>query len=550
MANGLATTWNVLAQTRNRAAVSVLSAALRSPSVELQVGAIRASIERKDRNCHELLIRRFDTLSETEQAVLCEAHHNMPFRMAAALGAAVLSGDAAMCANACRILVSSRDYELFPLLVRGAENPKHRHAEQVNAATLQLANRLHQDLAEGAADNGPRHRDPYFVRRQAVRALESAVQNYSRHKRLEILEAFLLVAPPDNPTLVRILRDFAYPCHKQVMASLSLSKVPAMIELLVALLHDAAIPESTLQIIARRTDRRFLDVLLHGQKQPVALRVLKNMSRLRNVTWLEREREVLLELDGRAQTVAVELAQASGLDRDCVLELLTMLMKRGTAEGRWASCRALAEFRGEQADALVREALDDPDYGVCVAAVAQLRQRQFADSLTTLVALLDSPQSEIRDAARSSLAEFNFVRYRAMFELLDEKTLRTTGRLVLKVDESSHQRLAEELSSPSPASRRRGIAMTAAMDAVDDLRDLLATLAEDEEAGVRLDAVAALGQGSGPRVISALTLATQDPHLSVRDAAAISLEKVRSRRPALEEVSRFAFSAAGTGRHR
>ena len=120
-----------------------------------------------------------------------------------------------------------------------------------------------------------RHRDPYFVRRQAVRALESAVQSYPRHKRLEILEAFLLVAPSDNSTLVRILRDADYPCHRQVMSSLSSSKVPAMIERLVELMHDTVIPDSTLEIIARRTDRRFLDVLLHGQKQPVALRVLK-----------------------------------------------------------------------------------------------------------------------------------------------------------------------------------------------------------------------------------------------------------------------------------
>ena len=85
MPNGLQTTWKVLAQTRNRAAVPMLAAALRSPSVELQAGAIRASVQRKDRACHEFLIRCFATLSETEQTVLCEAHHDIPFRMSPAL---------------------------------------------------------------------------------------------------------------------------------------------------------------------------------------------------------------------------------------------------------------------------------------------------------------------------------------------------------------------------------------------------------------------------------------------------------------------------------
>jgi HEAT repeat protein len=151
----------------------------------------------------------------------------------------------------------------------------------------------------------------------------------------------------------------------------------------------------------------------------VSLRVLKNMSRLQSVAWLESARETLLELDGKGQAIAVELAQASGVGRNAVLDIVTMFLRQGAAEGRRASCRALAEFRGADADALVREALDDPDSGVRAAAVAQLRDRQLPDALPTLVALLDAPQSEVRDAARSSLAEFNFVRYRAMFELLD-----------------------------------------------------------------------------------------------------------------------------------
>ena len=94
------------------------------------------------------------------------------------------------------------------------------------------------------------------------------------------------------------------------------------------------------------------------------------------------------------------------------------------------SCTALARFRNHQADALVRAALDDPDAGVQAAAVRQLRQRGFPDALSLLVSLLESRSIEVRDAARTSLAEFNFIRYRAMFDLLDEKALKSTGVLV------------------------------------------------------------------------------------------------------------------------
>jgi HEAT repeat protein len=111
--------------------------------------------------------------------------------------------------------------------------------------------------------------------------------------------------------------------------------------------------------------------------------------------------------------------------------------------------------------------------------------------------------------------------------------------LVWKVDESSPQRLGEELSSPSSSIRRRGIAMAVAMGAADEMAHQLVVLAEDEDVGVRLEAVGALALCTGQEVISALVLATQDPHLSVRDAAAASLERVRARDTARSEPAAF-----------
>ena len=145
------------------------------------------------------------------------------------------------------------------------------------------------------------------------------------------------------------------------------------------------------------------------------------MKRMQPVVWLESHRENLLELDGRAQAVAVDLATASDVSREALFELLSTFMRGGMAEGRRASCQALAQFNDAKSDALVFAALDDPDAGVQAAAVRQLRPRRLPDALQRLVALLDSPSSEVRDAARSSLAEFNFIRYRAMFDLLDER---------------------------------------------------------------------------------------------------------------------------------
>jgi hypothetical protein len=538
--DGLQTTWNVLTQTRNRAAVPVLAAALESRATDIHADAVRASVHRKDTASHEQIIRRFKQLGDGEQQVLRAAHREAPYRMAAALSAAVLHGDAEQCENACRIVVECQDYDLLPVLVRAAENRKHRHLVQVSSAMLQLANRLHQHLAGPNENTYVGQRNLFFVRRQAVRALERSLADYAKHQRLEILEAFLLVAPAENAMLERIVQDTRHPCHQQVLSSLSSSKVPALMEHLVTLLDDPSAPLGVLQIIAERTDRRFLDLLLHELTPTAPPRVLQNVARLDRVAWLESERELLLDLDGPAQAVAVELAVESGIGRSAVFELLAMFMRRGRPEARRASCRALVGFCSSEADSLVLAAVTDPDPGVQAAAAAQLRQRHAPNALPMLVRLLDSPAAEVRDAARSSLAEFNFVRYRAMFEMLDEKTLRTTGVLVRKVDPSCFFRLTEDLASPSATTRRRGMAMAIAMDATMEVRDKLIMLAEDEDAAVRLEAVMALGLCRGREVVSALQMAAHDPHFTVGDAAAKSLEQVRTRDPA---ASRGTYAA-------
>jgi HEAT repeat protein len=150
------------------------------------------------------------------------------------------------------------------------------------------------------------------------------------------------------------------------------------------------------------------------------------------------------------------------------------------------------------------------------------------DALKHLVARLDSPSAEVRDAARSSLAEFNFIRYRAMFDLLDEEAQRTTGSLVYKVDSSACDRLIEELTSPSVTSRIRGIEMAVAMQASQDVVEVLIELSVHENVAVREEAVTALGHCHGTRVVEALEEAARDSNRSVAEAAVHSLNRSRT----------------------
>jgi HEAT repeat protein len=518
MSAGLHQTEQALVRARNRAVLPVLALALQSRSAEVRATAIRATLRRQDVESHAQLVRFFDKLTPADREVLRETHLHMPHHAAPALKRAVLEGDAEQCGNACEWILLCRDREQFPTLVRALEKPGHRYTSRVATAVLQFATHLHDDLLAWV-QGGRIGTDPSFARHQALNALERSLKRNVAHHPTEVVEAFLLLAPSDHPALTNLLRNAKHSCHAQVVEMFSSNRAPAAMERLVALLRDTDAPPAVLEAIGRRTDHEFIEFLLHELKYPAPLRVLQNMKRLTSIVWLEDKLDNLLEFDGRSQAIAIELAAASGIDRGSLFAILKQIMRHGLGEGRRAACQALAGVETPEANELVLAALNDPDSGVQAAAVRQLRPRQIANALQLLVARLESPFAEVRDAARSCLAEFNFVRYRAMFELLDEKAARTTGMLVRQVDGSVRDKLVEDLTSASLTTKQRAIEMTLAMGAADDVRDQLIALTHHENAAVRKEAVAALEFAGGGDVTRALELAVRDSFTSVADTA-------------------------------
>lgn len=541
---GLRTTCQVLTTSRNRAVLPVLLAGMRSSSAEVRADVIFAAIRRHDRATHTQLVRHFANLDDTDQAILCEAHRAMPHHAGPVLRQAVLGADPELCENSCEIILAACDFELLPTLLKAAENRNHPYHDNVLAAVSGLADSLYHELALWAGSDSKTGRDPSFTRHHVLHALEVSLSRFAQHTSTEILGAFLLLAPPDNNTFQKILRDQTHAAHHALVGALSASQDSAIIERLVELLRDTDAPPAALKLIAERDDEAFLNILLHELKHPVSVRVMHNMKRMRHVSWLESHRRHLLEMDGRAQLVAVDLAASSGINSDSLFELLSDLLRDGMAEGRRASCQALAKFTEEEADALIVAALNDPDAGVQAAAVRQLRPRRIPDALQRLVAFLDSRSAEVRDAARSSLAEFNFIRYRSMFDLLDEESARTTGKLVRKIDASASQKLAEDLASPSLTTRLRGIEMAIAMAAADDVQPQLMELARHENGTVRKEAVLALGYCAGVDNLRALEAATHDLVGSVSEAARQSLARVKR-----ETTGADRSTAQNTGRH-
>jgi hypothetical protein len=501
----------------------VLLVAIGSQHEAIRLGAIRALVDRRNHAGHREILERFPHYNDRAQAVVTETLRRSTHRMKPALEEAITAENLDLCESACHLITQGRVYELMPTLVTVAENRVHRHSARAAATLVQLAQLLHQEVTGEASE---RTCDPMFVRRQMLPAIEKAIVNYDKHRRLEIVDAFLLVVPPANKTLLDVLTNSGRTCHQTIVQSFGTSAVTSVLQLLVEMLHDTTTPRAVLEIVAQRRDRKFLDYMLHHVGAPASLRVQENMRRLFAVPWLEDAREVLLELDGPAQAVAAELAVASSINRNRQFELLRFLLRRGRPEARRACCEAMNRFHDRESDECIAVALKDSDPRVQAVAIKQIRRRHIPNAMERLVGYLDHPAAEVREAARESLAEFNFARYETSFDHLDPEMRTLTGRIVCRVDASTTERLVNLLGSAAPSARIRAIEMAKAMNYADNVLESLIALARDIDPAVRAEAVSALATCSREEALEALERSEQDPNYSIREAAAAGVDAI------------------------
>lgn len=540
MATGPAATFQLLARTDNQAADALLVAALGSTAATVRAAAVRAALERRSRGVLVEVVRRTDEFDDAVSAVVRE----LPGRLWQTMREFVLGGDPKEVAVACRAAVRFHEYELIPTLIAVLEESGNPNADLAGRTLVELSEVLYHDLAT-TRDERRRH-DPQAAKRHALAALEPSAQRYEKHRRLEVIEAFLQLAPRDNAVLLRILcdaRDAAFVPMQQVLA---VDERPGVLRLLLGYLEDPTPPWSVTAALFRRTDRRCIESLLKRIGAEPSPSVRANLRRIETIAWLDDETLVASLDDARLQAL-VRLTTAAGLKPERALEVLLKLARGGSPVGRRAALEALADRRGVAVNERILRSLADPDAGVRAAALRQLRPRGIPGALTTLIEALDDPADEVRDAARANLEEFSFRRFHAAYELLDEDVRRTTAGLVRRVDPASAARLRDEMRSAQGKRRMRALEIVAAMELTAELLPVVLECADDGDHLVRAEAAKALGAVDGDEVRTALVGLTADSSFAVRDAAAESLRQaeVRAGRNAGPSAPLAASSAGG-----
>jgi len=515
--HGLDVTFKVLGKTRNEAAVDVLLPALDGAHQAVQDGALGAMLSRRGGAAQRELLRRWPNMPQPWK----ERIKDRPGRLNRALRDAILDTNRQSCAVACEAVRWLGEYDLAPALINAAEDTANPNAELVATTLLQLVAHLYDELA--APRDYSRRRDPQIVRGHVVSSLELSLERFDHHRRLEIVESLLMLASRDNATVKRVLFDPHHQAYLAVVDTLTHSPRPGVMRLLLSWLDDPQAPSAALTVVSHRNDPTFLKHLFRKIGHEPSGVAKCNLRRMRAFGWIQKDLGFLERLDASAQYSAVQMTMASGMNRLDVFKLVSHLMTYGNPGGRRAASRALAEFKGVQANQLALAALNDDDPQVQANVVVQLRDRGIPGALNQLIALLDSPHRVVADAARSCLPEFSFQRFLSSYELLDDETRETTGMLVRKVDPATLPKLEDELMLPDASRRLRALDIARCMECVDQLEDAVLETLADTDHLVRTRAATVLAQCTTERARDALQDALNDRSFAVREAAEASL---------------------------
>ncbi|MGA2798716.1 MAG: HEAT repeat domain-containing protein [Thermoguttaceae bacterium] len=519
MTVGLATTFSVLSKTDNESAVRILLPALDSPNATIQEGALAALLTRRNPSGQVEILRRIPTLSQRWKFII----HQHAGRLTGTMRDAMLGSDQTQYRNACTAAVMFGDYDLIPTLLTVLEDTSQSKSDTAAEALMQLAVQLYDEVAH-PGENGAR-RDLQWIHQHVASCLETSVQRFGRHRRREVIEAFLLLVKSKNAAIDQILKNAHHVSHLVLIDVMSRSTHDGIVRLLLDFFDNPQAPLAALNVAANRCDMKFIRDFLNKVDRNHSGAVLQNLKRMGNVAWLGNCKKIVGGLDDAGQHSFVFLVMSLGMSQSRVFSVIEFILQHGKPGGRREAARALTAFNGAEANMLALKALDDDDPQVQANVLPHLRRRGIPGALQRLVQMLDSPHLVVRQAARNALGEFSFARFLGTFEMLEGEALKTTAAIVKKIDQHTIPLLREELRAPARFRRLRGLQIVQAMDVACLVEETIIELLRDEDEMLRTEAAVTLAGCRSPAARSALEKAARDGSPAIREAAQKNLNE-------------------------
>jgi len=528
MARGVDLTLQVIARSKNQAAIGLLESAFQSTNELIRKLAGKILVSRRSGKGLEAIIRNFDpNVPDLVALVNTNRETLMP-----GLHGAIIDKDIALARQAFRLAYTQNFYEVLPTLTAYCLGPgsQEKSGLSLQADFLKFLSKFTAALEKN--DPSEHHLLYNTVLPAFSKTLIQKIKEYRFTRQELTLTVYLRLYPFFSE--VRFDRDLYLqlrlpnsPVYVATYRRLLNESEPYLFQLIIRCLDRLNPPPIVPQILSERADILFLEVLFKSIKKPLSLELKTNLAKLPPLAWIGQIDSFLNEFDTDAQCGLVLLLQNLTLKDEELETYLLKIFERGRGAGRLAALSALATFSGAVVDRFIWEASGDADPIVQAEALNQLNLREMPGATSRIMQFVESPHEEVRNTIQKLLPNFRFQRFIQTFDQLDDEHRRRMFNVVRNLDKQTPDELTNMLSTGEPLLRAKALlCIDYCLAIVPLIEDALCdVLAHDEMPKLRCKAAEQLAAGRRDESRMALVQALhRDTSPEVRAAAKTSLE--------------------------
>ena len=505
--HGLPLAYQILAKTRNEAAVDALIQLLSSDDPQTCEFSINALLHRREPRAAELIVHKWGQLTELERS---KFKARKGWLLDAIRKSFEQGGDDQ--SHAIKIAGYLRLTEVFGELMVLAESAANGEVK-TDATKAVIA--IVAPLGSAARDDRdqPSQRGPVLAR------LNDSLKSFSNHRNPHLVDAFLMASTWGDGNLREILsRPSAE--RSLVCKRLAATRHPNAIDLLAGFIRRRKVTSSVLDIIKTRTDDAFRNALLNRIGTSISTPVQSNLREVGIPKCLASGRDLVDQIPQEQLApllITHSIAAKNALE---IMHIVIRVLAKGGGGTVPASAYALSQCDVPEIDFWMRAAIPVAD-----GNEEEIAADENAQLIQGLIELLDHQDAAIVKGVRRVLGPMHAEAMLPRMQSLRPRSQRRLGRVVMMIDLEAVQRVRDALRHPVLQKRLEAIAMADAMALVDLLSESFVRIARDDHQEARKKAAEVMGNASSEETMDLLEEMLALPESSVRDAATASVDR-------------------------
>ncbi len=361
-----------------------------------------------------------------------------------------------------------------------------------------------------------------------IAALADAVNDYEVHRRSEVAEVVVWFANYINDALLRAVTSRLSSCGRAVSEVVQSSRDPRAVPFVYEALCHRDLRSAAARTVSEQLNDVFMTEFIRWGFLVAHGRVRRGVAAIRNLAWLGRGGQRILQLDASLQGRAVDLVLATAIPTERKVAICRDLVLADSPAAQRAGLWGLVAIEDDMSTRVIRTVVHSKDPELSGVAIREIMRRCPQDLSSLLAHRGTGDSAAIRQMVGEQMGHYDFDQYWQSFDALDEEDRRYLGRLLLTSGKDLLQHLRGKLASSKPSDRLRVIQIVSTLDIAKQLESEIYRAAYDRDSFVRSSVMGLLGNLPGPTSERILLNGLNDSDDRVQANSIESLDRLRA----------------------